>query len=94
MEIAALARVDGAPAAIVIGEVEKGVLGIAYTGVGRSYRGRGLAFALKQDAHRMAADAGATVCHTMNEESNAGIRHVTRSSATGSPAACTGCGAR
>lgn len=76
LEIAALARVDGAPAAIVVGEIDSGVLGIAYTGVGRSYRGRGLAFALKQYAHRLAADAGATVCHTMNEESNAGIRHV------------------
>lgn len=77
-EIAVLARVDGAPAAIVIGEVEDGVLGIAYTGVGRSYRGRGLAFALKQHVHRLAADAGATVCHTMNEESNLGIRHVNK----------------
>jgi len=78
LEIAALARVDGAPAALVVGEVENGVLGIAYTGVGRAFRGRGLAFALKQYAHRLAADAGAgaTVCHTMNEESNAGIRHV------------------
>ena len=72
----ALARVDGAPAAIIIGEVEGDVLDIAYTGVGRAYRGRSLAYSLKQFAHRLAADAGATVCHTMNEESNAGIRHV------------------
>lgn len=76
LQVAALARVDGAPAAIVIGEIDDGVLGIAYTGVGRSFRGRGLAFALKQYAHRLAADAGATSCVTMNEESNAGIRHV------------------
>jgi GNAT superfamily N-acetyltransferase len=72
----ALARVDGAPAAIIIGEVEGEILDIAYTGVGRAYRGRGLAYSLKQFAHRLAADAGATVCRTMNEESNAGIRHV------------------
>jgi GNAT superfamily N-acetyltransferase len=75
-EIAALARVDGTPAAIIIGEVENGVLGIAYTGVGRAFRGRDLAFALKQYCHRLAADAGATRSHTMNEESNAGIRRV------------------
>jgi GNAT superfamily N-acetyltransferase len=76
IEIAALARVDGQPAAIMIGEVEDGVLGIAYTGVGRSFRGRGVALALKQYGHRLAAEAGATVCRTTNEESNAGIRRV------------------
>ena len=43
---------------------------------GRAFRGRGLAFALKQYGHRLAADAGATVCYTMNEEANTGIRHV------------------
>ncbi|KAA1428461.1 GNAT family N-acetyltransferase [Nocardioides antri] len=74
--IAALARVDGAPAAIIIGEISEGVLGIAYTGVGKRFRGRNLAFTLKQYGHRLAAEAGATLCHTMNEESNAGIRHV------------------
>jgi GNAT superfamily N-acetyltransferase len=74
--VSALARVDGAPAAIVVGEIDDGVLGIAYTGVGRAFRGRGLAFALKQFSHRLAAAAGATVCHTTNEESNAGIRRI------------------
>ncbi|PWN02050.1 hypothetical protein DJ010_16105 [Nocardioides silvaticus] len=74
--LAALARVDGEPAAIIVGEVKDGVLGIAYTGVGRSFRGRGLAFSLKQLGHLLAAEKGATVCHTMNEASNAGIRHV------------------
>lgn len=74
--VSALARVDGTPAAIIVGEIDDGVLAIAYTGVGRAFRRRGLAFALKQYLHRMAADAGATVCHTMNEESNTGIRHV------------------
>lgn len=75
-EIAALARVDGAPAAIIVGEVDNGVLSIGYTGVGRAHRGSNLAFILKQFAHRLAADAGATLSHTMNEESNAGIRRV------------------
>lgn len=74
--IAALARVDGAPAAILIGEISEGTLGIAYTGVGKRFRGRNLAFTLKQYGHLLAAEAGATLCHTMNEESNAGIRHV------------------
>lgn len=75
-EVAALARVDGTPAGIVIGEVENGAFGIAYTGVGRAFRGRNLAFSLKQYAHLLAVEAGATVCHTMNEESNAGIRRI------------------
>lgn len=75
-EVAALARVDGAPAGIVIGEAENGAFGIAYTGVGRAFRGRNLAFSLKQYAHLLAAEAGATVCHTMNEESNTGIRRI------------------
>ncbi len=75
-EVAALARVDGAPAALIVGEVDDGVLSIAYTGVGRTYRGRNLAFTLKQYGHRLAADAGATLSHTMNEASNTGIRHV------------------
>ena len=74
--LAALARVDGAPAALIVGEVDLGVLGIAYTGVGRPYRGQNLAFTLKQYGHRLAADAGATLSHTMNEASNAGIRHI------------------
>ena len=75
-EVAALARVDGAPAALIIGEVDNGVLGIAYTGVGRTYRGQNLAFTLKQYGHRLAADAGATLSHTMNEAGNTGIRRI------------------
>ncbi len=75
-QLAALARVDGAPAALIVGEVDNGVLSIGYTGVGPPYRGRNLAFTLKQYCHRLAADAGATLSHTMNEASNAGIRHV------------------
>lgn len=77
-DIAVLARVDGVPAAIIIGDInaDDRALHIHYTGVGRTFRGRNLAFALKQYAHRLAADRGAKVSSTMNEERNAGIRHV------------------
>jgi GNAT superfamily N-acetyltransferase len=74
--VSALARVNGVPAAILVGEIDDAVLGIAYAGVGQAFRGRGVAFALKQFGHRLAAEAGATVCHTTNEEKNAGIRLV------------------
>lgn len=73
---ALLARVDGAPAAIVTGEIKDGILLIHYTGVGRAFRGRNLAFLLKQEAHLRAAAAGATRSYTTNEATNAGIRHV------------------
>ncbi len=73
---AALARVDGVPAAIITGEIKDSILLIHYTGVGRSFRGRNLGFLLKQAAHRQAAAAGATRSYTTNEASNAGIRHV------------------
>ncbi|NYI99751.1 GNAT superfamily N-acetyltransferase [Nocardioides thalensis] len=77
-DIAVLARVDGAPAAVIIGDInpDDRALHIHYTGVGQSFRGRNLAFALKQYAHRLAADRGAVISSTMNEERNAGIRHV------------------
>lgn len=74
--LAVLARVDGQPAAIITGEVKNGVLMIFYTGVGRAFRGRDLAFSLKQYAHLLAAGRGATVSQTMNEERNVGIRRV------------------
>ncbi len=74
--LAVLLRVDGAPAAIIVGEVRNGVLDIGYTGVARTFRGRNLAFALKQHGHLLAAEAGATLSQTMNEEANAGIRRV------------------
>ncbi|KAA1419390.1 GNAT family N-acetyltransferase [Nocardioides humilatus] len=73
---ALLARVDGAPAAIITGEIKDEILLIHYTGVGQAFRGRGLAFSLKQEAHVRAAAAGATRSYTTNEASNTGIRHV------------------
>ncbi len=73
---AVLARVEGAPAAIITGEIKDATLFIHYTGVGQAFRGRNLAFILKQAAHLQAAAAGATRSSTTNEETNAGIRHV------------------
>lgn len=74
--LAAVARLDRAPAAIIVGEIVDSTLSIAYTGVGRAFRGQNLALVLKQYGHRLAADAGATVSRTMNEEANTGIRHL------------------
>ena len=74
--ICVLARVDGAPAGITVGAVAEGVLSIAYSGVDPTLRGRGLMRIIKQQAHRAAARAGATVSRTNNEEHNVGIRRV------------------
>jgi len=74
--ICVLARVDGAPAGITVGAVAEGVLSIAYSGVDPPLRGRGLMRIIKQQAHRAAARAGATVSRTNNEEHNVGIRRV------------------
>ena len=74
--LAVLARLDGAPAAIITGAIDDGLLFIHYTGVGQSFRGRNIGFALKQFAHRLAAERGATASYTTNEETNAGIRRV------------------
>lgn len=73
---AVLARVGGAPAAIITGEIKDAILLIHYTGVGQAFRGRNLGFLLKQAAHLQAAEAGATRSYTTNEAANAGIRHV------------------
>ncbi|MDZ5622841.1 hypothetical protein SFC88_18525 [Nocardioides sp. HM23] len=73
---AVLARVDGAPAAIITGEIKDGVLLIHYTGVGQAFRGRNLGLLLKQAAHLQAAASGATRSYTTNEAGNAGIRHI------------------
>ncbi|HWJ82371.1 MAG TPA: GNAT family N-acetyltransferase [Nocardioides sp.] len=74
--LAVLARLDGEPAAIIAGDISDRVLDIHYTGVGQRFRGRNIGFALKQFAHRVAAERGATSSFTTNEESNTGIRHV------------------
>lgn len=74
--LAVLARLDGAPVALIAGDIDDGVLSIHYTGVGRAFRGRNIGFALKQYAHRVAAERGATSSYTTNEEGNAGIRRV------------------
>jgi GNAT superfamily N-acetyltransferase len=74
--ITAIARVDGEPAGGVFGQVADGLLHVTYTGVDPSYRGRDLAFLLKQHAHHLAREAGAERVLTENEEHNTGIRHV------------------
>jgi GNAT superfamily N-acetyltransferase len=74
--VCVLARLDGAPAGITTGSVAEGVLTIAYSGIDPPLRGRGLMRLVKQRAHLVAAQAGATVSRTNNEEHNTGIRHV------------------
>lgn len=74
--VGVLARVDGAPAAIVYGGILDGLLYVVYTGVDPAHRGRGLARLAKQRAHLDARAAGATAAYTNNEERNAGIRRV------------------
>ncbi|MGW5237931.1 GNAT family N-acetyltransferase [Monashia sp. NPDC004114] len=74
--VCVLARVDGVPAGITTGSVAEGVLTIGYSGIDPQLRGRGLMRLVKQQAHLVAARAGATVSRTHNEELNTGIRHV------------------
>ncbi len=74
--VCVVARVDGVPAAITFGGVQSEILHIAYSGVDPRFRGRGLMRLVKQRAHRVAADLGATVSRTNNEEHNSGIRRI------------------
>ncbi len=74
--IGVVARVDGVPAAIVIGLVDDRTLYVLYTGVDPRFRGRGLALLVKRQAHHAAAAVGATVASTDNEAHNHGIRRV------------------
>ncbi len=76
--VAALARVDGCPAAIAFAIVapEHGEGGVAYTGVDPAYRGRALGRLVKEHVHHQAAQLGMARLTTDNEENNAGIRHV------------------
>ena len=71
-----LLRVDGAPAASVLGvgfrrqrphRVHRGRPGS---------RGRGLGYLVKQEIHRLAYAGGARAVRPSNEEHNLGIRHV------------------
>ena len=74
--VSVLARVDGAPAAVLYGGVLDGLLYVAYTGVDPAFRGRGLARLVKQQAHRDARTAGAEAAYTNNEERNTAIRRL------------------
>lgn len=74
--VCVLARVDGRPAAITFGSVAHGAFHIIYSGVEPDLRGRGLLKLVKQQAHLVARDLGATVSRTNNAEDNAGIRRI------------------
>jgi GNAT superfamily N-acetyltransferase len=74
--VGVVARVDGRPAAITFGSVAHDCLHILYSGVDPALRGRGLMRLVKQQAHLLARDLGATVSRTTNAESNGGIRRV------------------
>ena len=76
--VAALARVDGRPAALAFAIVlrETGERGVADTGVDPAYPGRGLGRLVKGQLHARAAELGIAWLATENEEHNAGIRHV------------------
>ena len=74
--VCVVARVHGRPAAITFGSVAHGCLHILYSGVDPALRGRGLMKLVKQQAHLVARDLGATVSRTTNAEDNSGIRRV------------------
>lgn len=74
--VAALARVDGRPAAISCAIVDGDEMHVFYTGVDPALRGRALGRATKQLLHAHARDLGIRTAYTDNEEHNAGIRHV------------------
>ena len=74
--ILALARVNGAPAAISWGQQVHGIFYVAYSGVDPAFRGHGLAALVKQHAAVAALADGAEIALTNNEAHNAGIRAV------------------
>ena len=74
--VAALARVDGRPAAISFAVGDGDAMHVFYTGVAPDLRGRALGRATKQFLHAHARDRGIRTAYTDNEEHNAGIRHV------------------
>jgi GNAT superfamily N-acetyltransferase len=74
--VAALARVDGRPAAISFAIGDGDAMHVFYTGVHPDLRGRALGRATKQFLHAHARERGIRTAYTDNEEHNAGIRHV------------------
>ncbi|HEX7717840.1 MAG TPA: GNAT family N-acetyltransferase [Marmoricola sp.] len=74
--VAALARVEGRPAAISLAIVDGEEMHVSYTGVDPAHRGRDLGRITKQFLHAHAARQGIRTAITDNEFHNAGIRHV------------------
>lgn len=74
--LALVARVGGVPAGIIYGGVPDGTMLVLYAGVDPTFRGRGLARLLKQQAHLDAIPRGGTQVLTQNEEHNTGIRRI------------------
>jgi RimJ/RimL family protein N-acetyltransferase len=69
-------RVDGVPAATLVGSTLDELAFVSYAGVVPAYRGRHYVSLLKRAFHVAAHDAGAQTCYVENEEHNAGIRRV------------------
>jgi GNAT superfamily N-acetyltransferase len=74
--VAALARVDGHPAAISFAVADGDQMHVIYTGVDPVRRGNALARHTKEHLHAFARDLGVRQVLTDNDEQNPGIRHV------------------
>jgi GNAT superfamily N-acetyltransferase len=74
--VAALARVDGYPAAISFAVADGDQMHVIYTGVDPARRGSALARRTKQFLHAHARKFGVRTVLTDNDEENPGIRHV------------------
>jgi GNAT superfamily N-acetyltransferase len=74
--VAALARVDGHPAAISFAVADGDQMHVIYTGVDPARRGSALARQTKQFMHARACEIGIHTVLTDNDEENPGIRHV------------------
>lgn len=74
--LAALARVDGHPAAISFAVADGDQMHVIYTGVDPARRGRAIARRTKEFLHAHASDQGIRTVLTDNDEENPGIRHV------------------
>jgi GNAT superfamily N-acetyltransferase len=74
--VAALARLQGKPAAISVGVADGDEMHVFYTGVDPALRGHDLGRLTKQYLHARAAGLGVRTAITDNEFHNTGIRHV------------------
>ena len=74
--VAALARVEGHPAAISFAVADGDQMHVIYTGVDPARRGSALARRTKEFLHAHASDQGIRTVLTDNDEENPGIRRV------------------